>query len=104
MPSRVRVMTIASSDDQRDGHKRGDAARLVDEDFDEIAVERPDDPGARRQRRLHRAQDRAKQDLAAILQDQRDAEREDELRIVPSPSSAAVRMPLTREISTRWMM
>src|SRR3546814_2420447 len=40
-------------------------------------------PGGAGERRAHRHQLRAEQDHAAILQDQRDAEGEDELRVMP---------------------
>ena len=69
-------------DDGRDRDQRGDAPRLVDEDRDKIAPQRAELPGAAGQRRAHRHEDRAEGDQARALDDERDAEREDELREV----------------------
>ncbi len=69
-------------DDDHDRKHGGDDARLVDEDFDKVAPQRTDDPGAARQRRLHRDHGRSEEDLAGILQDQCNAERQDKLRVM----------------------
>ena len=59
-----------------------DAARLVEEDAEKSPQNGPISQAALRQRRAHRYRLRAEQDQPAVLQDQRDAERQDELRVV----------------------
>ena len=61
-----------------DRHGAGDQPRLVQENRG-IAVDRPDLERAGGQRRAHRHRRGAEQDQPAILQDQRDAQRHDQL-------------------------
>ena len=79
------------SDRAEDRHDEADRARLVEEDETDL-------PGFTRQRRPHRQRRGAEQDQAAIGQHERDAEREDDLRVVPLGFGEMTRAPVTREI------
>ena len=79
-PQRLAETHAAQEEVERDRAQprqhEADRARLVEED-------EPDLPGFTRQRRLHRQRRRAEQDQAAVREHQRNAEREDDLRVMP---------------------
>ncbi len=69
---------------ERDGHRDEgrDRARLV-EKHRGVGDHRPEFPGARRERRPHRLRRGAEHDQTAVLQDERQAKRDDELAEMP---------------------
>ena len=71
----------ADQQDARHRDQRGDGARLVEEHAD-VAAQR-DLPGRGGERRAQRGHHRAEDHLRAVGQHQRDAQGEDELRVVP---------------------